>query len=97
MNTNPRRRVGVAAVFASAVAAGIIASSSGKAIVAPMPRRNVRRGINFLVRIADDRLERDAGFMDIRLAQNGGDCIKENHSRTTNRPQTTKGRRPVTR
>jgi hypothetical protein len=43
--------MGLAAVFASAVAAGTIASSKGKAIVAPSPRRNVRRGMNFFVMI----------------------------------------------
>jgi hypothetical protein len=39
-----KRFFGAAAVCASAVAAGIIESSSGSAIVTPMPRRNVRRG-----------------------------------------------------
>ena len=37
--------MGVAAVFCSAVNDGTIASSSGNASVAPMPRRTVRRGI----------------------------------------------------
>ena len=45
----PNRVIGVAAVFWSAVKGGTIASSSGKASVAPMPRRTVRRGIAFLV------------------------------------------------
>ena len=45
----PSRRTGLAAVFASRVAAGTIDSSSGNAIVAPIPRRNVRRGMNFFV------------------------------------------------
>ena len=49
MKTNPSRRTGCAAVCASGVAAGTIDSSSGKAMVAPIPRRNVRRGMNFLV------------------------------------------------
>lgn len=49
MKTNPSRRTGWAAVFASGVAAGTIASSSGKAMVAPMPRRKVRRGMDFFV------------------------------------------------
>src|SRR5205814_10138024 len=41
----PQKRLfGAAAVCASAVAAGIIESSSGSASVTPMPRRNVRRG-----------------------------------------------------
>ena len=51
MKTNPSRRTGLAAVLASGVAAGTIASSNGNAIVAPTPRRKVRRGMNFLVRI----------------------------------------------
>ena len=51
MYTKPRRRTGVASVLARAVAAGIIASSKGRATVAPMPRRKVRRGINFFVMI----------------------------------------------
>ena len=39
----PTKRVfGARAVCASAVAAGIIASSSGSASVTPAPRRNVR-------------------------------------------------------
>jgi hypothetical protein len=49
--TNPSRRTGLAAVLAQAVAAGIIASNNGSASVAPTPRRNVRRGINFFVMI----------------------------------------------
>ncbi len=49
MKTKPSRRTGLAAVFASGVAAGTIASSNGNAIVAPTPRRNVRRGMNFFV------------------------------------------------
>ena len=40
---------GRAAVEAKAVIAGTIAASSGSATVAPMPRRNVRRGSAFLV------------------------------------------------
>src|SRR5262245_4230232 len=82
MNTNPRRRVGVAAVLARAVAAGTIASSSGNASVAPMPRRNVRRGMNRLVRNAGARLELDAGFIGIGLTQIRRACIKENGRRT---------------
>ena len=34
--------------FVSAVSAGVMASSIGKARVAPIPRKNVRRGIAFL-------------------------------------------------
>src|SRR5262249_7158306 len=49
MNTNPSLSVGLAGVLANAVAAGIIASSRGRAIAAPAPLRNVRRGIAFLV------------------------------------------------
>src|SRR5215475_5134869 len=45
MYMNPVRIGLAASVFANAVAAGIIASSSGSASEAPMPRRNVRRGI----------------------------------------------------
>ncbi len=41
--------VGVAAVAARAVRAGIMASSNGRAIVTPMPRKNVRRSRCFLV------------------------------------------------
>src|SRR5688572_359776 len=41
--TNSIRGVALAAVAASAVPAGSMASNSGSAIVAPMPRRNVRR------------------------------------------------------
>src|SRR5687768_9800869 len=47
---NPTRDVPVAAVLASAVPAGTMASSSGNAIVAPSPRRNVRRGNELLAR-----------------------------------------------
>src|SRR5690242_13621369 len=45
----PRCGVGLAAVCASAVRAGIIASSNGSAIAVPMPRKNVLRGRCFLV------------------------------------------------
>src|SRR5580658_2455699 len=44
-----KRGLGVAAVWASAVEAGIIASRSGSARVAPAPRRTVRREMCFLV------------------------------------------------
>ena len=47
----PSRGDGFAAVFASAVPAGTIASSSGSASVAPIPRRKVRRGSDDLVMI----------------------------------------------
>jgi hypothetical protein len=47
--TNPRRRAGFAAVCASAESAGTMASSSGRASVAPSPRRNVRRGNDILL------------------------------------------------
>jgi hypothetical protein len=40
---NPMRGFGLAAVWASAVQAGIIASSRGRPTVTPAPRRNVRR------------------------------------------------------
>src|SRR6185436_4272709 len=47
----PTKRVGgLAAVWASSVRAGIIASNSGSAKVTPAPRRNVRRGMCFFVR-----------------------------------------------
>ncbi len=39
-----------AAVFANAVAAGDIASSTGSAIVTPRPRSSVRRDMCFFVR-----------------------------------------------
>ena len=41
--TNAMRGIGLAAVAASAVRAGTMASKSGSAMVAPMPRRKVRR------------------------------------------------------
>ncbi len=44
MYTAPNRGAGAAAVFAVAVKAGTMASRNGSATVAPMPRRNVRRG-----------------------------------------------------
>jgi hypothetical protein len=43
------RRTPAASVCANDVAAGSIASSSGNAMVAPAPRRKVRRGRLFLV------------------------------------------------
>src|SRR3954469_8030260 len=46
--TNARRGLGFAALCASTVPAGIIASSSGSAIVAPAPLRTVRRDSFFL-------------------------------------------------
>src|SRR6187401_2144840 len=45
----PTCGVGLAAVCASAVPAGIIASSSGRPIAAPSPRRTVRRVRCFFV------------------------------------------------
>src|SRR6186713_2656697 len=45
----PMRGEGAAAVCARAVPAGIIASSSGSAIVTPAPRRKVRRDKCFFV------------------------------------------------
>src|SRR5688572_24058291 len=45
-----KRCFGLAAVWASSVAAGTIASSKGSASVAPAPRRTVRREMCFLVR-----------------------------------------------
>src|SRR4029453_3130111 len=47
MNVATNRGFGVAAVCARSVAAGTIASSSGKARVTPAPRRKVRRGMCF--------------------------------------------------
>src|SRR5690349_12218775 len=49
MYTNPRRRSGRAAVWASATPAGTIASSSGNASAAPIPRNTVRRSRAFFV------------------------------------------------
>ncbi len=46
---NASRGVAFAAVFAMAVLAGIIASSSGSAMAAPTPRSTVRREMCFLV------------------------------------------------
>src|SRR6187431_106631 len=45
-----KRDGGLAAVWASSVRAGIIASNSGSAKVTPAPRRKVRRGMCFFVR-----------------------------------------------
>ena len=50
-NTKPSRRTALAGVWASAVIAGTIASSSGSARVACIPFRNIRRGNAFLVMI----------------------------------------------
>ena len=47
----PSRRTGFAAVRAAAESAGTIASSSGRARVAPTPLRNVRRARCFFVMI----------------------------------------------
>src|SRR5262249_39943823 len=49
MNTNPSLGTGFAGVLAHAVAAGIMASSSGSARAACPPFRNVRLGIAFFV------------------------------------------------
>src|SRR5688572_1028135 len=51
MYTNPSRRTGLAGVAARAVIDGTIASSSGRAKLAPIPLRNVRRGKALLVMI----------------------------------------------
>src|SRR5262245_63489088 len=52
--TAPKRRTGTAAVVASAVRAGTIESRNGNAIVAPMPRRTVRRDNDcFVMNIAN--------------------------------------------
>ena len=45
----PKRITGFADVSARSVDAGTIASSSGNASVAPIPRKNVRRGNAILV------------------------------------------------
>src|SRR5438034_319788 len=77
MKTKPRRRTGLAGVLASAVAAGTIASSNGSASVAPIPRRNVRRGRAFFVitiRISSVK----TGFHAVRLTQIPSVCTKEN-------------------
>src|SRR5215472_17131102 len=50
MNTKPIRCTGLAGVWAHIVAAGIIASSKGRASTAFPLLRNVRRGIAFLVK-----------------------------------------------
>src|SRR5687768_3279106 len=47
-NRPTNRGFGLAAVWASAVRAGTIASRNGSAITAPAPRRIVRRGMCFL-------------------------------------------------
>jgi len=51
MNTNPKRRTGLAGVWASIVSGGTIASSKGKPTATPNPRSMVRRDRVFLVRI----------------------------------------------
>jgi hypothetical protein len=51
MKTKPSRRTGAAAVLASGVAAGTIASNKGSARLAPIARRNVLRGSAFFVMI----------------------------------------------
>ena len=51
MNTKFSRGTGLAGVLSQAVAAGTMASSSGRASDACMPRRNVRRGRAFFVMI----------------------------------------------
>jgi hypothetical protein len=51
MYTNPSRRTGAAAVREVADRAGTIASRSGNATVAPIPRRNVLRGNAIFVMI----------------------------------------------
>src|SRR3954447_24845451 len=43
----PNRLIGMAAVFCSAVSAGIMLSRSGSASTDPMPRSTVRRAIAF--------------------------------------------------
>jgi hypothetical protein len=48
-HTPTKRRTGLAAVWRNGVAAGTIDSSSGRATIAPAPRRNVRRGMCFFV------------------------------------------------
>src|SRR5687767_9383119 len=48
-NIAPKRRTGAAAVFAVGVRAGTIASSSGRAKVAPRPRNTERRDNDALV------------------------------------------------
>ncbi len=50
MNTKPSRFTGLASETDAPVATGIIESRSGRAMLAPIPRRNVRRGRDFLVR-----------------------------------------------
>jgi hypothetical protein len=50
MNTNPSLRTGFAAVWAHAVAAGIMASSNGRESAAPALFNNVLLGIAFFVR-----------------------------------------------
>src|SRR5262245_48304037 len=49
-NTKPSRGTGLAGVAAHAVAAGIIASRSGRPRAAPVLLRNVRLGIAFFVK-----------------------------------------------
>src|SRR5712692_336240 len=50
-----KRVLGLAAVWARSVRAGTIASSNGNASMVPAPRRNVRRGMCFLVMNIVDR------------------------------------------
>src|SRR5215470_4322520 len=62
MNTKPSRRAGLAGVWAHIVAAGIIASSKGRASTARPLLRNVRRGIAFLVK----NIARSLGLLNTR-------------------------------
>src|ERR1051325_8663996 len=82
MKTNPIRRTGLAAVLASGVAAGTMDSNNGKASVAPTPRRNVRRGMNFLVMKLIARSSVQTGFHDVGLTQIPSACDKENRPPT---------------
>src|SRR5215469_15778267 len=67
MNTKPSRRTGLAGVWAHIVAAGIIASSKGRANAARLLLRNARRGIAFFVKnIGVENIASLPGLFDTR-------------------------------
>src|SRR6266851_458359 len=82
MKTKPSRRTGLAGVLASAVAAGIMASRSGNAIVPATLRRNVRRGRDFFVMKLMVISSVQTRFHIVRLTQISFGCDKENQTTT---------------
>src|SRR5258708_8481409 len=68
-----KRFTGAAAVRRRGVSAGSIDSSSGSASVTPAPRRNVRRGMYFLVANMSDSLMADPRRLDPHLKRSASD------------------------